>query len=210
MRSTATSTPASTRPSTATWKSWNASSPNTGSRRPATELREATMHYLMLVTLSMPDGGHLGGRPRSALRPARAKTTASAAKAAASARRLCDWFVIGGRWSGLLRESLPGPALPRRLRARIPGIRQGLVSVRPRRDSTSDGLNRLWQRFGGTGDHPLDAQRLRSLRRATTTPCRSTRLSTTTSLPNTMPASRPTVGRRSAHDFADLDDERSR
>lgn len=52
---------------------------------------------------------------------------------------LCDWFVIGGRWSGLLAETLMGKEF----------------SVRSRGLSGTDAeLDALWQSLGGTGPNP--------------------------------------------------------
>lgn len=37
---------------------------------------------------------------------------------------LCDWFVIGGRWSGVLAETLIGSAFKHAIRARFPDMDQ--------------------------------------------------------------------------------------
>lgn len=66
---------------------------------------------------------------------------------------LCDWFVIGGRWSGMLAEQAIGDHFKDAMRARFPELASEwnpwtLV------DKHSGELDALWQAHGGTGPSP--------------------------------------------------------
>jgi hypothetical protein len=66
---------------------------------------------------------------------------------------LCDWFVIGGRWTGKLQIALLGDAYKAAFSQEFPDMAAGWYPsslVEKHRDR----LNQLWQRFGGTGAHP--------------------------------------------------------
>ena len=94
------------------------------------------MHYLMLVTLAMHDGATSSNARHQAMELLLADDS-FCGEGARFGSPLCDWFVIGGRWSGWLTESLLGDDY------------KAARQVQPR-----DALNRLWQRFGGTEPHP--------------------------------------------------------
>lgn|SRR5487761_1899362 len=66
---------------------------------------------------------------------------------------LCDWFVIGGRWSGLFAEIAIGGAFKEAVHARFPELArdsypQSLVVKH------GAGLDALWRSHGGTGPSP--------------------------------------------------------
>jgi hypothetical protein len=66
---------------------------------------------------------------------------------------LCDWFVIGGRWSGLLAENAIGAAYKDAVRARFPQLArewwpESIV------DEYAAELDAIWQAHGGSGPSP--------------------------------------------------------
>jgi hypothetical protein len=67
---------------------------------------------------------------------------------------LCDWFVIGGRWSGTLRRTLIGQPYQDAINDRFPKL-AGWYSDRdlePHRAA----LDALWHEFGGDGASPFN------------------------------------------------------
>ena len=112
------------------------------------------MHYLMLVTLTMQAGeSSLDARNR-----AQALLMDDHSFCGEGGRfysPLCDWFVIGGRWSGLLQETLLGQAFQDACNRDFPEMASGSYpsSLAERH---RDSLNRLWQQFGGTGINPVN------------------------------------------------------
>jgi hypothetical protein len=66
---------------------------------------------------------------------------------------LCDWFVIGGRRSGLLADTQIGPAYKEAVFARFPEMNQQW----PQRqfvEAHAAELDAIWQEHGGTGLSP--------------------------------------------------------
>jgi hypothetical protein len=111
------------------------------------------MHYLMLVTLAMPNGANSLDTRKKAYDFLLADNS-FCGEGGRFGSPLCDWFVIGGRWSGLLRETLLGDAYQAALRQEFPEMASdwypsSLI------DQHRDALNRLWQRFGGNGVNPV-------------------------------------------------------
>ncbi len=111
------------------------------------------MHHLMLVTLSLPDGGNSEDARDSAY-DLLMNDDSFVGEGGRFGSPLSDWFVIGGRWSGLLRKTLLGQPYKDALEQDFPEFTKGyfpstLVEQR------KAGLDRLWQRLGGTGTHPL-------------------------------------------------------
>ena len=87
-----------------------------------------------------------------------------------------DWFVIGGRWSGCLAETLMGDAYRQRLKASFPA----LAGEWCRGDDVkehADALDALWRECGGTGRLRSTDPATRSMG-TTTTPCFSPETST--------------------------------
>ena len=67
------------------------------------------MHYRLLITIEYPADTD----PMAVIREAYgrlAKDDSFCGEGGRFGSPLCDWFVIGGRWSGLLAETLIGPA----------------------------------------------------------------------------------------------------
>ncbi len=62
---------------------------------------------------------------------------------------LCDWFVIGGRWSGYLAEALIGEAYRQDLIASLPGL-AGIYTESYVREN-AETIGRIWAEHGGTG-----------------------------------------------------------
>ena len=65
---------------------------------------------------------------------------------------LCDWFVIGGRWSGLLAETVMGGAFNDKVRA-LADMNQKWLS-KSVIDKHAAELDAIWQSLGGTGPSP--------------------------------------------------------
>jgi hypothetical protein len=110
------------------------------------------MHYLMLVTLEMQDDAtSLCARMKA--RDLLLKDDSFCGQGGRFGSPMCDWFVIGGRWSGILQETLLGDAYQAALRQEFPEIAAGSYSS-DLAEKHRDRLNQLWQRFGGTGANP--------------------------------------------------------
>jgi hypothetical protein len=67
---------------------------------------------------------------------------------------LCDWFVIGGRWSGMLRQQLLPPEYQDALQSEFPEFANDWVAT-SLIEKHRHGLDQLWRRFGGQGAHPI-------------------------------------------------------
>ena len=67
---------------------------------------------------------------------------------------LCDWFVLGGRWSGSLKEQLLGPEYQAALQREFPDFTNGWFAT-SFIEKHRHGLDQLWRRFGGRDSHPL-------------------------------------------------------
>jgi hypothetical protein len=66
---------------------------------------------------------------------------------------LCDWFVIGGRWSGYLAEIVIGESYKNALFARLPEFDRDFLP-RSLVDRHRADLDELWRIHGGTGPSP--------------------------------------------------------
>jgi hypothetical protein len=66
---------------------------------------------------------------------------------------LCDWFVIGGRWSGLLGEITLGSAFKDAARIRFPELARDWYPHSIAEKHASE-LNAIWQAHGGKGPSP--------------------------------------------------------
>ena len=111
------------------------------------------MHYQMLVTLTFDDGDTSSGA-RSQAEQLLQDDPSFCGDGGRFGSPLCDWFVIGGRWSGLLKKTLLGNDYKVAFEKAFPELANGsfpssLV------DTHRVGLDLLWQEFGGTGVHPL-------------------------------------------------------
>jgi hypothetical protein len=68
---------------------------------------------------------------------------------------MCDWFVIGGRWSGYLRETLIGDRYRETLNQRFPKLAGRYYSEADAK-AHAPALNALWRKFGGAGRSPFN------------------------------------------------------
>ena len=110
------------------------------------------MHYLMLVTLALDDATTSLDARRQAMDFLLADDS-FCGEGGRFVSPLCDWFVIGGRWSGMLKETLLGDAYKAAFRQEFPEMYSGYFPALLV-DKHRDRLNQIWQRFGGTGPHP--------------------------------------------------------
>lgn len=65
---------------------------------------------------------------------------------------ICDWFVIGGRWSGLLADTLTAGEFSAKARA-LPGMDAEFIP-QPVVESHKGELDAIWHSLGGTGPNP--------------------------------------------------------
>jgi hypothetical protein len=111
------------------------------------------MHYQMLVTLTLP----VGATSLDARRQAENRLQADDSFCGEGGRfgsPLCDWFVIGGRWSGVLKRTMLGDSYQAAMAKEFPEMATGWFSsslVETHRER----LDQLWREFGGNGPHPL-------------------------------------------------------
>lgn len=92
------------------------------------EARRSVTHTLLNDDLFCGQGGQFGGP-------------------------VCDSFVIGGRWSGLLAETIIGPTHKAAVLARFPEMEQQWLT-RDFVDRNREELDAIWQQHGGTGPSP--------------------------------------------------------
>ena len=110
------------------------------------------MHYLMFVTLTMlPGETSLDARRR--VQNLLLEDDSFCGDGGRFGSPLCDWFVIGGRWSGKLPIALLGDAYKAAFQQEFPDM-AGDWYPASLVEKHRDRLNQLWQRFGGTGAHP--------------------------------------------------------
>jgi hypothetical protein len=67
---------------------------------------------------------------------------------------VCDWFVIGGRWSGYLRKTLIGERYRETLKQRFPKLAGDYYSEADAK-AHAPALDALWREFGGAGPSPF-------------------------------------------------------
>jgi hypothetical protein len=115
------------------------------------------MHHLMLVTLSLADNGTSESARNSAYRLLM-EDDSFVGEGGRFGSPLADWFVIGGRWSGMLREAMLGQSYRDALEQEFPELTKGYFPS-SLVEKHKAGLNQLWQRLGGTGMHPLSRSR---------------------------------------------------
>jgi len=111
------------------------------------------MHHLMLASLTLA----LGGTSDKARQIAYSRLLEDHSFCGQGGRlhsALCDWFVIGGRWSGYLSQFLLGQAYEDALAEEFPEFVKDYYSAKLV-ELHKDGLDQLWQRFGGTGPNPI-------------------------------------------------------
>jgi hypothetical protein len=110
------------------------------------------MHHLLLITLNRPaDATSLDTRER--VYSKLINDDSFCGEGGRFGAPLCDWFVIGGRWSGYLKETMLGKPYQAAFKRAFPGIAaHGLPQNAI--EAESEILNRFWHGVGGTGSHP--------------------------------------------------------
>lgn len=113
------------------------------------------MHFLMLVTLARPNEA-TSQDTREHVRDLLVYDNSFCGEGGRFGSPLCDWFVIGGRWSGYLQEQLAGDPY----RTVLEQSFQNHISFSDtsRVAKHRENLNDLWHRFGGIGVHPSNRQ----------------------------------------------------
>ena len=110
------------------------------------------MHYRLLITLDCPAGDD-SADVRDLAYTKLMDDDSFCGEGGRFGSPLCDWFVIGGRWSGLLAEVAIGDAYKAAVHARFPELArdswpQSFV------DKHSAELDALWRHHGGAGPSP--------------------------------------------------------
>ncbi len=110
------------------------------------------MHFRMFVTTTLPDGA----TSEEARRDVHDTLLTDDSFCGAGGRfgsPLCDWFVIGGRWSGVLTEAVIGASFRRAVVARFPEMAKDWWP-HSLAEAHRDEIDALWQSHGGTGSSP--------------------------------------------------------
>ena len=110
------------------------------------------MHHLLLVTITLPDGA-TSEEARRAVDDTLMNDDSFCGEGGRFGAPLCDWFVIGGRWSGLLAETLLGAAYRDAVIAKFPEFNREWLQ-HSFIDSHGQELDALWRDHGGTGPSP--------------------------------------------------------
>ena len=111
------------------------------------------MHHRLLITLAM-EAGATSLDARIAARGKLLEDDSFCGEGGRFGSPLCDWFVIGGRWSGTLKKQLLGQDYRDAFAREFPELATGWFAaslIEKHRES----LDQLWRRFGGSGSHPL-------------------------------------------------------
>jgi hypothetical protein len=111
------------------------------------------MHTLLLVTLSLANNG-TSEEARHSAYSSLVEDTSFCGDGGRFGRPLADWFVLGGRWSGMLRDAALGQPYRDALKQEFPEFTSGHFPSNLIEQRTT-ALDQLWHRFGGTGKHPL-------------------------------------------------------
>jgi hypothetical protein len=110
------------------------------------------MHNLMLVTIAMPADA-TSDEVRDEVYETLMDDNSFCGEAGRFGGPLCDGFVIGGRWSGLLAETIIGPAYRDTVIAKIPEF-GGELLPQQLIDSHAGELDALWLQHCGMGPSP--------------------------------------------------------
>ncbi len=111
------------------------------------------MHYLMLVTLTTTFDQSLAVREK--VYSTLINDDSFCGSAGRFGSPLCDWFVLGGRWSGTLAEARLGQTYREALLAAFADIVEGWYPERLTQ-KYPDRLNDIWREVGGTEISPLN------------------------------------------------------
>src|SRR5271166_2118870 len=112
------------------------------------------MHYLMLATFTFLDGD-TSQDARQQAENLLQQDDSFCGDGGRFGSPLCDWFVIGGRWSGVLQQTLLGDEYQAAFTREFPQF----VNDWYTRDLIAkhrDQLNQFWHRFGGKDEHPVN------------------------------------------------------
>lgn len=110
------------------------------------------MHFQMLITIEMPLDAD-SETVRKSVYEALVNDESFCGEGGRFGCPLADWFVIGGRWSGLLAEALIGNAFRRALQATFPELKDGEL-IPAWAEAHPAEMNALWASCGGKGIHP--------------------------------------------------------
>jgi hypothetical protein len=110
------------------------------------------MHYRLLITIEAPSDAN-SADVRNDVFDQLVNDDSFCGEGGRFGSPLCDWFVIGGRWSGMLAGTTIGAAFKEAVHVRFPELAGGsypstLV------DKHGGELDALWQAHGGTGPSP--------------------------------------------------------
>jgi hypothetical protein len=111
------------------------------------------MHYLMLLTLAMQPG-ESSPAARERVYSQLVDDGSFCGDGGRFSVPICDWFVIGGRWSGLLSETLMGDRYKHKFKAKFPEF-TGYYSP-DRVKERAEELDALWREYGGVGPSQLN------------------------------------------------------
>lgn len=110
------------------------------------------MHFQMLVTTSLTDG-KTSEDARCKVYNSLLNDESFCGSGGRFGSPLCDWFVIGGRWSGLLAETLIGEKYCDAVVARFPEMAKGFWPT-SLIDTHRDEFDAIWRDHGGSGPSP--------------------------------------------------------
>jgi hypothetical protein len=112
------------------------------------------MHYLMLITFTMLPGETSQDAREKAL-DLLLEDESFCGEGGRFGSPLCDWFVIGGRWSGDLHKTLIGDAYRETLKQRFPQL-AGEFYRPDDAKAHAPALDALWREYGGSGPSPFN------------------------------------------------------
>jgi len=110
------------------------------------------MHHRLLVTLCLPTGA-TSKAARQAVYDILIADNSFISEGGRFGHSLCDWFVVGGRWSGLFTETLLGQEYQDALAA----LRASFARMSPseeNRELHRKAAEALWCEHGGSGMRP--------------------------------------------------------
>jgi hypothetical protein len=112
------------------------------------------MHYLMLITFTMLPG-ETSQDAREKAFDLLLEDESFCGEGGRFGSPICDWFAIGGRWSGYLRETLIGECYRETLKQRFPKL-AGDYYTEADAKAHADALDALWREYGGSGPSPFN------------------------------------------------------
>lgn len=112
------------------------------------------MHYRMLVTVSMPEGA-TSDDARQNVWQTLLVDQSFCGEGGRFGTPLCDWFVIGGRFSGVLSETLIGESFKAAVIARFPQMAEAWWPCNLLEHHSAE-LTALWREHGGISPSPYE------------------------------------------------------